>query len=75
MVPIFIPVRVVHMNFNDQLTQDKKKRHLVKFMSLCLPDGYCLDTLGPFFGTQNDATITNHITKTRNTLAERWRRW
>ena len=48
----------------------QKKRHLVKFMSLCLPDGYCLDTLGPFFGTQNDATITNHITKTRNTLAE-----
>ncbi|CAF2666879.1 unnamed protein product [Rotaria sp. Silwood2] len=26
----------------------QKKRHLVKFMSLCLPDGYCLDTLGPF---------------------------
>ena len=49
----------------------QKKRHLVKFMSLCLADGYCLDTLGPFFGTANDATVTNHITTTRNVL-ERW---
>ena len=39
-------------------------------MSLCLPDGYCLDILGPFFGTQNDAIITTHITKTRSILAE-----
>ncbi|CAF4231965.1 unnamed protein product, partial [Rotaria magnacalcarata] len=48
----------------------QKKRHLVKFMSLCLADGYCVDTLGPFFGTQNDASITNHITKTKNALME-----
>ena len=40
-------------------------------MSLCLADGYCLDTLGPFFGTANDATITNHIATMKNVL-ERW---
>ena len=50
----------------------QKTRHLVKFMSLCLADDYCLDTLGQFFGTANDATITNHITTTKNVL-EGWR--
>ena len=39
-------------------------------MLLCLSDEYRLDTLGPFFATQNDATITNHITKTRRMLAK-----
>ena len=39
-------------------------------MSLCLPDGYYLDTLGPFNGTENDATIASHIVKTKNRLGE-----
>ena len=39
-------------------------------MSLCLLNGYCLDILGPFYGTENDAKITNHIAKTKNKLAE-----
>ena len=48
----------------------QKKGYLVKFMSLCLPDGYCLDTLGPFNGTENDATIARHVVKTKNRLGE-----
>ena len=50
---------------------EQEKRHLVKFISLCLADGYCLDILRPFFGTANDATITSHITTTKNVL-EGW---
>ena len=29
-----------------------KSRHLVKFMSLVLPDGYVIDIIGPFYGKQ-----------------------
>ena len=57
-------------DFQQSTYSGQKKRHLVKFMSLCLPDGYCLDTLGPFYGTANDASITNHILKTKAILAE-----
>ncbi|CAF3028442.1 unnamed protein product [Rotaria sp. Silwood2] len=46
----------------------QKCRHLVKFMSLVLPDGYVLDTIGPFQGTANDASITERILETRNDL-------
>ncbi|CAF4044121.1 unnamed protein product [Rotaria sp. Silwood2] len=37
-------------------------------MSLVLPDGYVLDTIGPFQGTANDASITERILETRNDL-------
>ena len=33
----------------------QKKRNLLKFMSIVFPDGYVLDTIGPFFGNVNDA--------------------
>ena len=39
-------------------------------MSLVLPDGYILDTIGPFQGTVNDATITQQIIETRNELIQ-----
>ena len=39
-------------------------------MSLVLPDGYILDTIGPFQGTVNDATIAQHIIETRNELIQ-----
>ena len=39
----------------------QKKRNLVKFMSIVFPDGYVLDTVGPFFGNENDAKITEKI--------------
>ena len=39
----------------------QKKRNLVKFMSVVFPDGYVLDTVGPLFGTENDAKITEAI--------------
>ncbi|CAF4657751.1 unnamed protein product [Rotaria sp. Silwood2] len=48
----------------------QKCRHLVKFMSLVLPDGYVLDTIGPFQGTANDATIAQQIIETRNELLQ-----
>ena len=39
----------------------QKKRNLLKFMSIVFPDGYVLDTVGPFFGNENDAKITKKI--------------
>ena len=39
----------------------QKKRNLVKLKSIVLPDGYVLDTIGPFFGNENDAKITEAI--------------
>ncbi|PJE78186.1 hypothetical protein CI610_02882 [invertebrate metagenome] len=30
-------------------------------MSVVFPDGYVVDTVGPFFGSENDATITKKI--------------
>ena len=49
----------------------QQKRHLVKFMPLYWVDGHCLDTLGPFFATEKDITITNHIITTKN-ASEGW---
>ena len=40
-------------------------------MSLILPNGYILDTIGPFWGTLNDATIASSITNTCDALM-RW---
>ena len=39
----------------------QKSRHLIKMMSLVLPDGYVLDLLGPFYGKDNDASISKVI--------------
>ena len=39
----------------------QKKRNYLKFMSIVLPDGYVLDTIGPFYGNENDAKITTKI--------------
>ncbi|CAF4476634.1 unnamed protein product [Rotaria socialis] len=41
-----------------------KSRHLVKMMSLVLPDGYVLDLIEPFSGKSNDSTITKEILST-----------
>jgi len=40
-----------------------KHRPLLKFMSICFPDGYVLDTIGPFFsnGKNNDPGMTTKI--------------
>ncbi|XP_033759087.1 uncharacterized protein LOC117341337 [Pecten maximus] len=40
---------------------EQKKRNNIKFMSVVFPDGYVLDTVVPFFGSENDATITKKI--------------
>ena len=39
----------------------QKFRHLIKMMSLVLPDGYILDLLSPFYGKHNDASISKAI--------------
>ncbi|CAF4815848.1 unnamed protein product [Rotaria socialis] len=38
-----------------------KSSHLVKMMSLVLPDGYVLDLIGSLSGKSNDSTITKEI--------------
>lgn len=49
--------------FSRKIYSGHKHRSLVKFMSIILPDGYVLETLGPYFadGKNNDAGITQHI--------------
>ena len=47
---------------------DQKHRHLLKFMSLVLPDDYVLDTIGPFRGNMNDASITPHVLRKCDSL-------
>ena len=37
-------------------------------MSLILPNGYILDTIGSFSGTMNDATLAKNITDTCDAL-------
>ena len=39
----------------------QNKRDSGKFMSIVLPDGYVLDTIGPFYDNENDAKITEAI--------------
>ena len=39
----------------------QKSRHLIKMMPLVLPDGYFLDLLDPFYGKDNDASISKVI--------------
>ena len=47
-----------------------KNRPLLKFMSIVLPDGYVLDTIGPFMSDcrNNDAGMTQYIIEFYNTL-------
>ena len=46
----------------------QKKRHLVKMLSIAFPDGYVVDTIGPFSGAANDVSITENILQLNNTL-------
>ncbi|CAF5001179.1 unnamed protein product, partial [Rotaria sp. Silwood1] len=48
-----------------------KKRHLVKMLSIVLPDGYVVDAIGPFAGNANDASITESILQLNDSL-QRW---
>ena len=50
----------------------QKHRPLLKFMSLVFPDGYVLDSIGPYLadGKNNDAGITEHILNLHGDLAE-----
>ena len=46
----------------------QKHRHLLKFMSVVLPDGYVLDTIGSFRGNMNDTSIIQHVLRTCDSL-------
>ncbi len=46
-----------------------KSRHLIKMMSLVLPDGYVIDLIGPFYGKHNDSSITEEILHTCTNLS------
>ena len=50
----------------------QKHRPLYKFMSLVFPDGYVLDSIGPYLadGKNNDAGITEHILNLHSDLTE-----
>eukprot|EP00732_Lithocolla_globosa_P003920 Lithocolla_globosa_v1_NODE_3354_length_1692_cov_4.690898.p1 type:complete len:479 gc:universal NODE_3354_length_1692_cov_4.690898:188-1624(+) len=52
-----------HYAFMRRIYSGQKKRALTKFMSIVFPDGWCLDTIGPFKanGKNNDAHITEYI--------------
>ena len=47
-----------------------KHRYLIKFTSLLLPNGYILDTIGPFSGTMNNAPIAKEITSRCDAFAK-----
>ena len=52
------------MNWPEKKTHTiHKNRHLIKFMSVVLPDDYVLDTIDPFYsdGKNNDARMTRYI--------------
>ena len=55
-----------------QTYSGQKHRPLVKFMSLVFPDGYVLDSIGPYLadGKNNDAGITQHILSLHGDLTE-----
>eukprot|EP00732_Lithocolla_globosa_P001045 Lithocolla_globosa_v1_NODE_456_length_3997_cov_19.695840.p1 type:complete len:543 gc:universal NODE_456_length_3997_cov_19.695840:1883-255(-) len=51
-----------------------KFRHLSKFMSIVLPDGYVLATIGPYYsdGKNNDAGMTSDILKDEANGIMKW---
>ncbi|CAF1202563.1 unnamed protein product [Adineta ricciae] len=53
---------------NRSMYSGQEKRCLIKFMSLVSPTDYILDTIGPFRGTMNDASIAERILQTNNEL-------
>ena len=59
-------------SFNRHTYSGQKHRPLVKFMSLVFPDGYVLDSIGPYLadGKNNDAGITQHILTLHSDLTD-----
>ena len=59
--------------FSRKSWSGQKKRPLLKFMSIVFPDGYVLESIGPYMsdGKNNDAGLTKHI-MTLNTDLTEW---
>ena len=61
----------IYCNKNDDHTLQRltysgqKSRYLIKMMSLVLPNGYILEFIGPFYGKDNDASISKIIGQDR----------
>ena len=47
--------------FQRKIYSLQKKRHTIKILTIVFPDGYIVDTMGPFSGAANDASITENI--------------
>ena len=56
--------------FKEYHNGGQKKRNYLKFMSIVLPDGYVLDTIGPYHGRMKDASITKLCTRVKRTVDE-----
>ena len=58
--------------FSRQTYSGHKHRPLLKFMSIVLPNGYVLETLGPYLsdGKNNDAGFTKHIFNSNKSLCD-----
>lgn len=57
---------VYHQKSNNNEYQRKsysgqKKTHLCKPFTICTTDGFIIDMLGPFYGTENDASIMRKV--------------
>ena len=50
-----------HHQFQRASYGGQKKTNYLKFMSVVFPNGYVLDSIGPYYGSFNDASITKDI--------------
>ena len=59
-------------NFRRHTYSGQKHRPLLKFISLVFPDGYVLDSIGPYLADRknNDAGITQHILSLHGDLTD-----
>ena len=70
MVLIYITSKSGDHSLQKQISSGQKTRHLIKMMSIVVPDGYVLDTIGSYAGTKNDARRAQHITQAYEELQQ-----
>lgn len=56
-------------NYQRRSYSGQKKCHLTKPFTLCMPDGFVVDVLGPFEANLNDAQILQHLLENNEELA------
>ena len=70
MVLIHITSKSGDYSLQKQTYSGHKKCHLIKVMSIAVPDEYVLDTNGPYAGTKNDARRAEHTTQAYEELQQ-----